>query len=208
MDLALHSDDPQIAAISRRRILDDLVTASRLGCTKVVFHTGFNPLVPTKCYTDRFLAAHEEFWPAHAVAFPTLTLCLENQWEHDPSLLRRLVEGIAHRRVRLCLDVAHANAYSTCPPAQWLQQLGPLIAHLHWSDNLGDTDSHLPIGEGGIDWIDVYRRAMALPAVPSVVLELRRPQAIAESIRKLAAVRFEVLMRDCLPGESPGHAPY
>jgi hypothetical protein len=37
------------------RIQRDLETASVLGCTKAVFHTGFNPLVPISSYEDEFV---------------------------------------------------------------------------------------------------------------------------------------------------------
>jgi hypothetical protein len=80
IDLSLHSDDPAIAEIARQRIARDLETAF-LGCRKIVFHTGFNPLVPLERYEEEFVDRHTAFWPQCADQWPDLTICLENLWE-------------------------------------------------------------------------------------------------------------------------------
>ena len=34
----------------------------------------------------------------------------------------------------------------------FIDEFGPKIKHVHVSDNEGEVDSHLPIGEGTISW--------------------------------------------------------
>jgi sugar phosphate isomerase/epimerase len=46
IDIMPHSGDHAIAAASRQRILQSLTAATEIGCHKIVFHTGFNPLIP------------------------------------------------------------------------------------------------------------------------------------------------------------------
>src|SRR5215207_5326624 len=83
IDIVLHSGDREIAALSRRRIEADLATASELGCEKVVFHTGFNPRVPSPRYRQEVVDRHAEWWPEVLERFPSLTVCLENLYEPD-----------------------------------------------------------------------------------------------------------------------------
>ncbi|MBE0541337.1 MAG: sugar phosphate isomerase/epimerase [Verrucomicrobia bacterium] len=148
IDLAVHSADPAIAAVARDRIERDLETASRLGCQMVVFHTGFNPLVPVRQYEDEFVERHAVFWPQMAEAWPRLQIALENMWEPSPQIFERLLRAIHHPRLGLCLDVAHAHAYSDFGVETWLDRLRARITHMHWNDNHGDPDSLWPSARG------------------------------------------------------------
>jgi len=186
IDIAVHSGDPAIAAVARDRIQRDLETASRLGCQTVVFHTGFNPLVPGREYGRAFLERHAAFWPAVADQFPGISICLENMWETSPQLLDQLLRGINHPRVGLCLDVAHAHAYSPVGVETWLERLKHRIRHMHWNDNHGDTDSHLAIGKGNIPWKEVQAFVRRLSGEVAVVLEMKSMQAVRHSLRYLA----------------------
>ena len=65
-------------------------------------------------------------------------------------LLLSAVEKIASDDVGLCLDTSHANlSGDVCSMAR---QCGGKLMHLHISDNLGDRDLHLPIGDGSVPW--------------------------------------------------------
>lgn len=192
-DLAVHSADSQIAHHSKQRIREDVNLAARLGCQKVVFHTGFNPLIPSVKYRERFLSAQAEFWQEAAGISPGVTICLENQWESEPGLLGELMARIDRPNVRLCVDVGHAHAYSKVPPQAWLRQLAPWVAHMHWNDNLGDTDSHLPIGEGRIHWAAILEETQRLAETVSIVIEMNSLTAIRQSMAYIEELRLDAL---------------
>lgn len=203
IDLAVHSDDTNIARYSRDCIFDDVRLATRLGCQKVVFHTGYNPLIPARKYREIFYSAQIDFWRQAAAVSPELTICLENQWENDPAILLELMQGIDRPNVRVCLDVGHAHAYSKVPAVDWLRLLTPFLAHMHWNDNLGDTDSHLPIGEGSLEWAAILRETQRLMDPVSIVIELNSLTAIQQSLAFLEEQRFEeVLSTPVLPWRS------
>lgn len=184
LDLALHSADEGIASLSRRRIVADLQTASRLGCEKVVFHTGFNPLIPQRYFWGHFLEAQRSFWGTVADQFPNVTICLENQWEPTPEIFLSLLQAIDHPNVQMCLDVAHAHVYSSqVSAAGWVERLYPHIRHLHLNDNHGDEDTHLGIGEGSVDWPEVVAGLEVFgETLPSLVIELKSLAAITRSL--------------------------
>ena len=48
------------------------------------------------------------------------------------------------------LDVAHAHLLDE--EYLFIEELGDKIRHVHVSDNMGDSDQHLPIGDGNINW--------------------------------------------------------
>lgn len=185
IDLSVHSEDPVVAAVSRDRIHRDLDTAIQLGCRTVVFHTGFNPLVPVSIYEDQFIERHSAFWPGVANQWPGISICLENMWEPSPHLWMRLLRGINHPQVRMCLDVAHAHAYGDFAVESWMDLLSGQVAHMHWNDNMGDTDSHLAIGDGNLPWSKVIARTRAFAEQMTLVLELNSLTGIRKSLRHL-----------------------
>ena len=52
--------------------------------------------------------------------------------------------------IGIVLDTGHANLEGQIAP--FLQKLPSKIAHIHVSDNHGETDEHLGLGYGTIDW--------------------------------------------------------
>ncbi len=185
LDLALHSQDREILKISRKRILDDLQTATDLGCRKIIFHTGFNPLIPASSYAGSVLDAMEEFWGGAADAFPQLTICLENQWETDWEFFEKVFRRIAHPRIRMCLDVGHANVHGFEPIESWIHALSPWISHFHWNDNHGDRDSHYALGRGSIHWGRVLEACRVLSPMPDVLLEVNHRADVIQSLKCL-----------------------
>jgi sugar phosphate isomerase/epimerase len=73
---------------------------------------------------------------------------------------------------------------------------------MHWNDNLGDTDSHMAVGDGSIDWRDVLLQTAGRGDKVSVVLELASIKEIEKSMAHLAALSAEVSRpeSDWLPG--------
>ena len=185
MDISLHSPDAEIAAASRRRIRADLTAAQALGCAKVVFHTGFNPQVSVTRYWREVVEGHSQWWPIALEEFPELTVCLENQYESDPALFREILQRADHPRLRMCLDVAHAHAFSTESQGDWFGAVGRWIAHMHWNDNHGDRDSHLAVGDGTLPWREIWETAGTLQAEPTIVLEMNRIENIKRSLEML-----------------------
>lgn len=181
IDLALHSEDRRIAELSQSRIEADILTAQKIGCEKIVFHLGFNPLVQVARYRKEFLRAHAEFWHYALASYPGIMLCLENQWEEDWGVFSELFDLVQDDRFGVCLDVAHAHAHSHFSPDAWMRGLAASVLHMHWNDNRGDRDSHQALGVGTIDWPAVIAGCSAW-AEMSVTLEMRELSTIEKSL--------------------------
>ena len=64
-------------------------------------------------------------------------------YQNIADLNQMLVENEMH----MTLDIGHANHVGYAPD----EMIFDSIKHVHVHDNLGDDDSHLPLGEGSID---------------------------------------------------------
>lgn len=65
--------------------------------------------------------------------------------------LLQLIDMVGASNLGICLDIAHA-VVSTGGWEDELQAALPHLRSIHASDTEGSNDSHLPPGEGGIDW--------------------------------------------------------
>jgi sugar phosphate isomerase/epimerase len=183
LDLAPHSRDEAIATVSLHRIERDLATARRLGCRKVVFHLGFNPLVGGQRHRAEFLDRQASFWSGILDRHPALEICLENQWESDWTIFEDLFEMVGAPRLGMCLDVAHAHVHSHFTPHAWIAHMAPHVLHLHWTDNHGDRDRHAALGAGNIDWSAII--AAGAPC-DTVTLEMNALPLVRRSLAFLA----------------------
>jgi len=54
------------------------------------------------------------------------------------------------------LDIGHANLFGR-KPEEFIERFYQKLKHIHIHDNLGDTDAHLPLGQGSINWEKVLK---------------------------------------------------
>ena len=71
----------------------------------------------------------------------------------------------------LHLDFGHANLGRDNHEA-FCQQLGGHITHVHFSDNRGTADHHMPLGVGNIDWKDAVDELKATGYDGTITLEV------------------------------------
>lgn len=72
------------------------------------------------------------------------------------SELVSLVEMINLDNVGYCFDVGHGN-YDGVNIIETIEIMGEKLFELHITDNFGDSDGHLPVGFGNINWIEVVK---------------------------------------------------
>ena len=71
-----------------------------------------------------------------------------------PEELAAMLEAVGEDNVGICLDTGHANTTKTL---EGFLRLKEKIIHMHANDNHGDEDEHLALGDGSIDWDNVFR---------------------------------------------------
>lgn len=178
--------DPLVLEITRKRYRQAAEKAAELGCTKLVLHAGF---IPQVYFPEWFTVRSIDFWGRMMDELPeSLTVCLENVMEPSPEMLLTIVDAVAHPRLRLCLDVGHANTFvSEVSPMTWLERLAPFLSHVHLHNNFGRHDLHEPLPEGSIDMAAILTRLEALCPGVTCTLEL---QQCRDSILWMKEKRF------------------
>ena len=153
LDLNPGAIDPSIRAASSHRIEQVMEAAALLHPRVIVVHPGYDDLH----YGDNrlvWLKNSIDFWKKFvdkAREIGTI-LAVENIFEKEPSTIKVLLDAIDDPCFRQCFDVGHWNMFGTVSLDVWFEELGGYIVESHIHDNHGQSDEHLPVGEGAIDF--------------------------------------------------------
>jgi len=169
-DVLIHSSDKKIAELSKERVFESLQAAKELNAAQVVFHGNFNPLVKSDYYRENWVERNSTFW-SNVIDKYDVTVLLENTWETFPQTFKELVDEVASTRLKICFDFGHSNVYSKMTFREWVNVLRDKISCIHLSDNAGERDQHLEVGQGKIDWREFTKVIEEYKISPEIVLE-------------------------------------
>ena len=163
--------DPLVLEITEKRYRQAIEKAAALSCPKLVLHAGFVPLV---YYPEWFISRSVLLWKQLIKDVPdTLTVCLENVMEPEASMLLSIVRQVDDPRLRLCLDLGHANTQASREaPEDWLRVCAGFVSHIHLHNNDGVRDLHAPLFTGAMDIAALLRMAEDVSPEASITLEL------------------------------------
>lgn len=116
-------------------------------------------------------------------------LAVENLPTYGLAYLERLMDELPHPRVGVCFDTGHWHVRPEGHIREAVARFAGRRAHLHFSDNHGLCDEHLPPGDGTFPWSDfmsalpdAWRTRPALIEL-SVPLAEQSPDAWAQTRR-------------------------
>jgi sugar phosphate isomerase/epimerase len=155
-DTNLAADDDLIREWILKRVRASIRFSSELEARCLVVHPGWTTA------TDRFMKGRA--WELNLRSLRWLLryaeeygvdMLIENVPDSMPYLLVsaedfELLYEEMEQPMGMVLDVAHANLNGEI--AEFVRRFRDRIRHVHVSDNDGEVDQHLPIGDGGIDW--------------------------------------------------------
>ena len=162
---SIHSPfmDVNIAALqdksrlnSIKQIKDSIDLANKINAEAVVIHPGLAPFLANKYFLDKvYETANNSIKElgeygrdlgvlATIENMPTFDGMLYNNMEDLHNLLTSL-------DMSMTLDIGHANHSGYSPD----QMIFDSIKHIHIHDIMGDDDTHLPLGEGNIQFKDI-----------------------------------------------------
>ena len=179
--------------------LDDKIRQTSIDRIKEVFEIVpyFNPLkvVCHPSFDDRYYTSGDDVWLENSVQSWTqiaalagdtgTILALENVYEKEPSVLRRLFELLPLDNICFCFDTGHFNVFSFAPLSDWIAEMGKYIGHLHIHDNNGRFDEHLPVGCGTFPFIRFFETLREIKARPTVTLEAHSQNDLFQTINNI-----------------------
>jgi len=120
-------------------------------------------------------------------------LALENT-EEEPITLQKVFNEIPN--IDFCLDIGHANLLAKENQSiNFINIFGTLLKHIHIHDNIGGDsekhDTHLPIGEGNINFIQIFESLKEIDYSGNITIELYKPDF---QTKKLSVKRLGELM--------------
>lgn len=134
-------------------------------------------------YCCESIAAISDHWPDHPV------LCLENTHEPTPETLAGIVKSLNRDNIGICFDLGHWFSFEKGSRNNdfdnWFEVFSPYIRHLHLHDNNGDSDSHMTLGKGNIDWNYIVPKLAELSPRPTITLEPHNREDFEGSIEYL-----------------------
>jgi len=155
LDLRPGALDEKIRQVTISRMREAFDLAPYFNPIKIVCHPSFD---------ERYYVFGEELWlESSRKTWQELILlakelktviALENTYEQNPNMLRRLLDSLASESICFCFDTGHFNVFSSESLKIWLTTLGKYLGHLHLHDNFGQQDEHLPVGQGTFPFED------------------------------------------------------
>ncbi|MGV8056471.1 MAG: sugar phosphate isomerase/epimerase family protein [Smithellaceae bacterium] len=176
--------------------LDNKIRQTSIDRLKQVFDLVpyFHPLriVCHTAYDSRYYVSCDEEWLENSAATwlelidlirrTGSVIALENVYEREPSILRRLFERLNSDYICFCLDTGHFNVFARTALNVWLEELGQYLGHLHLHDNHGKFDEHLPVGNGTFPFAELFQILQDIKARPSITLEAHTQADLWQSL--------------------------
>ena len=90
---------------------------------------------------------------------------------------------------KFCLDTGHANLAEGVLP--YIHRMGHRMITVHYHDNKGTNDDHLPVGDGTIDWQSIADELSRIEYSGPIISECRliRPHESADRFRAFFQTR-------------------
>jgi len=157
LDLSPGALDREVLEVTRRRFNRAVDLAALFSPEHIVFHANYD-WQRNQAYRERWLEVSLATWRplARRARAAGLRLVLENVYEQTPEEMEPLLRELSGEGVGFCFDPGHASVYGRATVRQWLEALGGHLQALHLHDNHGRHDDHLGLGQGLIDFEDLF----------------------------------------------------
>jgi sugar phosphate isomerase/epimerase len=194
-----------IRAASIECIRNGADMAHKLGANVMVVHNGgyepFGPPGTTRFNDDRY----KYHWDRNIESIKAIneyaqdrgiTVCLENiafdQYSIDKSFadLREIQEKVGPS-LQFTFDMGHARLSEGAQAG--IDSLGGNIRHIHLTDNLGQKDDHLPLGDGNYDYSEFADFLKKFPHV--ITLEVVHMGITPEHILRGRQALYDLLKK-------------
>jgi sugar phosphate isomerase/epimerase len=156
-DINIASPSKPMLNASLKRLSQSMAFANELNAELWVLHpgqvTGITPFYPGSDWQQNIQSIRTLHKTAKEYG---LRIAIENVPQKYGSIMKttedfqRLYEETGLTDIGIVLDTGHANLEAQTE--RFLTQLPDKIFELHLSDNMGESDQHLGIGYGKIDW--------------------------------------------------------
>lgn len=186
LDMNIASANLPIRITSTKLVMKSLDNAREIGAAAVVVHPGSKTYFESS-YPDIAWEYNKESL-RRIIAYAEdlgVNVGVENMPGHTSLFLQRAEE---FRRLddegvplNITLDIGHANTSGQLGP---FLEMRDRIIHLHVHDNAGDSDAHMVVGRGTVDWKQVVSK-LSLEKITAVI----EPSSVSDAKASLQNIR-------------------
>jgi len=162
-ELFPHAIEPMLIDIAWKRYEEAYELCEKYHIPKMIVHGNF---VPSLYFPQWYIKRQIEFWSKFLAQHQgKCIICMENVMENGPELITDIIKGVNNPRLRMCLDLGHANVHPEHEIDYWIKECAPFISHLHVHNNQGysaapngmSLDKHKGLGNGIIDYNNAFK---------------------------------------------------
>ena len=186
MDLSPGAVDERIREVTVHRFNQVMDLIPHFHPVAIVFHPGYDRWRFDND-VDLWLEKSLLTWKPLVKRAESLSvkLALENIFEENPSILKRLLAAIDSPYLGYCLDPGHGNLFSEVAIVEWIEVLSSRLIEVHLHDNHRQADEHLPLGCGAIDFSAVFLSLREKKLKPIYTIEPHQKEHFELSLRAL-----------------------
>jgi len=102
----------------------------------------------------------------------SLVLMLENTWApfDNVKVFGKVFEAVPD--LKFHLDIGHTNVFPSTSYKEFIRAFKDILVHVHFSDNRGCADQHLPLGVGNVNWKSVVEELKNINYNSTITLEI------------------------------------
>jgi sugar phosphate isomerase/epimerase len=179
--------DRVILKATLRRLMESIENAAALGCRLWIFHPGLRTGISS------FYPPSED-WVRNSEEISLLVRYAEDHGVKaglenimEPFVLKTVEDfrrfySESGLDVGFVLDVGHANVVGELN--NFLRAMPDRLVHVHAHDNFGESDQHLGVGHGNIDWNN-FAMAMKNNHFRGIVMVETVGEHVGESVERL-----------------------
>jgi sugar phosphate isomerase/epimerase len=192
-DINVASLNPLIRKASIRQTLESIRFATKIGAKIVIIHPGRLPkdYPPAYLKNSRINLLTSLNVMARMAGRMGVMLAIENsprgrahRLVTSPQEHLHILQRVGSTHLGALLDIGHAHTWGV-DVREYIKSLSDYILLFHLHDNRGQADDHLPLGRGTIDFRGIGEEIQRMKKHHPVILNMRRKEDIAESIRFL-----------------------
>lgn len=177
-------DDPREAYKKSVRV------SRALGIVSIVMHLEYGSsgsASPERWFEER-MGAWE--WISRSASEDKVEILIENHEESSAEPFVKMLGRLNSPSVSACYDVGHYNVFGdkAIPDHLGLYE-GVAVKEVHLSDNMGDRDSHLPLGKGKIDFPAFFASMDAKGLNPVCTIEAKDLFGVIGGVRYLKRIK-------------------
>lgn len=161
MDVNIAALGSKSRATSIELVKDSVDLANKIDAKAVVVHPGLIPFIAREMPEEVYKIANNSIKEIGDYSKDLgVNTTIENMPDFEGMIYKdmaRLNELLVELEMGMTYDIGHAHHCGISPDAIYFDS----IKHIHAHDNMGDDDSHLPLGEGNIqlkDIIDTFEK--------------------------------------------------